>query len=606
MRNLFRSENISLFRIALFLSLSYYFRNIWVLILSVLYFFLLNRKECMVFILLSAMIILSDNHRYDIIPIGIVEKKDSSYVTVDKFFYKVRLFTDNEPDYGDILLFYEKCERTDTQSLIRKNILFSKEAAFRKIADLKIRKIIRNRIGSLDSETGSFITRIIYNEYTDSENMVQLGYGLFAYYCFSRLRKRSVPVCLITLFLYSLCFCFENKFFLIFIDCICDLIKARKDTKTALRILLFLFLNPLLLTNKGILIPILLDLYSLFDSDLCFHTFLVLVFSFCFHEISLLNILFYEICIRYRIFLFLFSVLILLFPFPGSLFRRSADLFSFLFVGNIHLRVSVSVFSLLLFLLIRKRIQIKKTYIEMFLMIILLALPLKDLFFQVTFIDVGQGDAIMIHYPFSFTCVLIDTGSSYQYQKLKNELYSHHIYRISDLIITHDDEDHNGNLEKLKEDFIIERIIDEGCDFDYRNITLKYLKLGVYDNDNDNSLVYSLNVNGIDFLFTGDISKDAERDLIRMYGPLDIDVLKVSHHGSRSGSSRFFISSIMPEIAVISTSGNYNHPHQEVLDILNSYNVRILSTKQSGSVSVFITRFFSFVKTAHNEFVIMG
>ncbi|MBR4470577.1 MAG: hypothetical protein IKS54_04605 [Erysipelotrichaceae bacterium] len=132
------------------------------------------------------------------------------------------------------------------------------------------------------------------------------------------------------------------------------------------------------------------------------------------------------------------------------------------------------------------------------------------------------------------------------------------------------------------------------------------MKLNEYDNDNDNSLVYYLDVKGIDFLFTGDISSEAERDLVRRYGPLNIDILKVSHHGSKTATSPFFVSSVLPKIAVISTSGMYDHPSKEVLETLNRYMVRIFSTKESSTVTVYFTGLFSFVKTGKNEFVIIS
>ena len=127
-----------------------------------------------------------------------------------------------------------------------------------------------------------------------------------------------------------------------------------------------------------------------------------------------------------------------------------------------------------------------------------------------------------------------------------------------------------------------------------------------YESDNDNSLIYYLDVKGVDFLFTGDISSMVERDLIRKYGPMDVDILKVSHHGSKTATSPFFVSSLLPKIVVISTSGMYDHPSKEVLDTLNRYMVRIFSTKQSSTVTVYFTGLFPFVKTGKNEFVIMS
>ncbi|MBR4609243.1 MAG: hypothetical protein IKO38_02220 [Erysipelotrichaceae bacterium] len=173
------------------------------------------------------------------------------------------------------------------------------------------------------------------------------------------------------------------------------------------------------------------------------------------------------------------------------------------------------------------------------------------------------------------------------------------------MIITHNDSDHNGNVEALKEDFKVKDIVTEGRDIEYYGLFLDHLDLSEFDNDNDNSLVYLMKVKSLSFLFTGDISKKAERDLILRHGPLDVDILKVSHHGSKTGSSDLFISQILPAVSVISTSGLYGHPNKEVLDVLNSYKSRFFLTSESGTVSVYITRFLSFIKTAKYEFVII-
>ncbi|MBQ6126604.1 MAG: MBL fold metallo-hydrolase [Erysipelotrichaceae bacterium] len=101
------------------------------------------------------------------------------------------------------------------------------------------------------------------------------------------------------------------------------------------------------------------------------------------------------------------------------------------------------------------------------------------------------------------TSVLIDTGSSYQYYSLKKKLFCEGIYRIDYLIITHDDEDHNGNIENLKKDFKIMNIVETGVDIDCRRIFLKYYDLCGSDNDNDSSLVYAAWIGSVSFLFTG-------------------------------------------------------------------------------------------------------
>ena len=240
------------------------------------------------------------------------------------------------------------------------------------------------------------------------------------------------------------------------------------------------------------------------------------------------------------------------------------------------------------------------------ILVLFILLPTNNPIFHVSFIDVGQGDSTLIHYGIKRSCVLIDTGSPFNYYKLKSKLISEGIYTIDYLIISHNDSDHNGNVEALQNDFYVKNIILERQDIELKDIYYKYLYLGEYDNDNDNSLVYLVNIDGYDFLFTGDISKKIERKLVNDYGPLNIDFLKVSHHGSYTGSSEYFISSILPRFSTISTNGQYNHPSKDTLNTLNKYESNIFITKHSGSINVYFTKLLDWIKTDKNEYIIFG
>ena len=270
---------------------------------------------------------------------------------------------------------------------------------------------------------------------------------------------------------------------------------------------------------------------------------------------------------------------------------------------NLSIRGQISLISLIIFLFINNT-KLHNIF-KYCILICLILSPLNNPYRHITFIDVGQGDSAMIKNPLNHSCVLIDTGSKYNYYKLKKFLFKEGIYKIDKLIITHDDSDHNGNIDNLLKDFKIVEIINKGRDIEYKDLILKYYDLGIYDNDNDNSLVYSLYIDGLNFLFTGDISIEAERELLNRYSPLDIDVLKVSHHGSNTSSSEYFINMLLPEYGIISSSGQYNHPHFEVVDRLNRYMVNIYNTKDSKDISFYFTTFFKYLKTGSGEFVII-
>ena len=116
------------------------------------------------------------------------------------------------------------------------------------------------------------------------------------------------------------------------------------------------------------------------------------------------------------------------------------------------------------------------------------------------------------------------------------------------------------------------------------NIKLHFLQTKEYDNENDNSNVIYTELNGYKFMFMGDAEAKKEKDILDKYNISDIDVLKVGHHGSKTSSSKNFISKINPKYSIISVGRNnrYGHPNKEVLNILD--NSTVYRTDQDGSV----------------------
>ena len=105
-----------------------------------------------------------------------------------------------------------------------------------------------------------------------------------------------------------------------------------------------------------------------------------------------------------------------------------------------------------------------------------------------------------------------------------------------------------------------------------------------YDNENDNSNVIYTELNGYKFMFMGDASKSKDEDIIKKYKLAKIDFLKVGHHGSKTSSSKEFISKINPKYSIISVGrkNKYGHPNKEVLNNLD--NSKIYRTDQDGSI----------------------
>ena len=228
----------------------------------------------------------------------------------------------------------------------------------------------------------------------------------------------------------------------------------------------------------------------------------------------------------------------------------------------------------------------------------------------VYFLDVGQGDAIFVQNGNS--CMVIDAGNNpdgkYISKYLRKELG---IKRIDYLIGTHPHEDHIGGIDILIQDFEIgtlympDRKVEAKCYTDvvkYANEAgLKSIsptvgttfKLGdavceiMTKNDNaeeinDTSIVVQLTFGNNKFLFTGDILEDAEKS--RTWN--DIDVLKVSHHGSTYSTNESFFKQTKPEIAVImcGKDNDYHYPHKAVLERLEANNCQnVYITSNDGT-----------------------
>ncbi|WP_042345783.1 DNA internalization-related competence protein ComEC/Rec2 [Bacillus massiliigorillae] len=250
---------------------------------------------------------------------------------------------------------------------------------------------------------------------------------------------------------------------------------------------------------------------------------------------------------------------------------------------------------------------------------------------EVVVIDVGQGDSILIKRPFGKGIYLIDTGgvllfSQDEWRKKRKSfepgedivvpfLKSKGIRKIDKLILTHDDQDHIGGAnavmkamrvkeivipEALRKDFIAtamwegaikERskmtLLEDGEGWRRGKDTFRVVHPVKYTgNSNESSLVLLATINGVRWLFTGDLGEEGEQELIRRYPQLEVDVLKVGHHGSKHSSSPLFLNQLNARVAVVSAGRNnrYNHPSPEVLELLQERNIHLLRTDQNGAI----------------------
>lgn len=212
---------------------------------------------------------------------------------------------------------------------------------------------------------------------------------------------------------------------------------------------------------------------------------------------------------------------------------------------------------------------------------------------QVVMIDVGQGDCFFIQQPYARGNVLIDTGglqkSDLATSRLIPYLQSQGVFYLDAVFISHEDYDHCGALASLKEHFKVKKVIYDFKKKKIGDLVFKNLALDkYYTNSNDRSSIIYVTINYLNYLFTGDISKEVESDLYQTYHHLDVDVLKVAHHGSSSSSSDDLFKMIDPKVALISAGKNnrYRHPSYLTLNRLEAYGVKIYRSDLQGMVKI--------------------
>jgi competence protein ComEC len=257
---------------------------------------------------------------------------------------------------------------------------------------------------------------------------------------------------------------------------------------------------------------------------------------------------------------------------------------------------------------------------------------------EITFLDVGQGDSILVSLPYGKGNYLIDTGGRLHFEteewEKRKEIFdpgkdivvpflkSKGISRLDRLILTHGDADHIGGAAGVLDEIKIDEIVfPSGAESgelekllirraEELSIPVVYAGSGSgwqigsssfqiispiqgreYGSKNDGSLVILAKAGGLRWLFTGDLEEEGESWIIQNYPHLRADILKAGHHGSNSSSSSRFLRHIEPKAAVISAGRNnrYGHPHPEVLSRLSSEKIKILRTDLHGAITYTFT-----------------
>ncbi len=253
---------------------------------------------------------------------------------------------------------------------------------------------------------------------------------------------------------------------------------------------------------------------------------------------------------------------------------------------------------------------------------------------EVLMIDIGQGDSFLIKKKEGQENILIDTGGGLSFEteewQIQKETYSagrnilipvlksEGISVLDKVILTHADADHSGEIHTLSEEVRIKELLASKQTLKNASVKEQWLALKRNQDtritiippalthnptinqlgwvlwpieerngdENEHSLVIYAKISNDYWLFTGDISQQAERQLLEVYPNLKVDNLKIGHHGSRTSTAPEFLRGMQVEKALISAGRNnrFNHPHEEVLDALREEDIEVYRTDQEGAI----------------------
>ncbi len=300
-----------------------------------------------------------------------------------------------------------------------------------------------------------------------------------------------------------------------------------------------------------------------------------------------------------------FCFVLLIFPFLESVFyyyfyalEKLSILLGktsfFFFLSFDKFLVVLYYFLLFLFILslegkIRKKIY-QKGFSCLVIIGILMIKPYLQNPYQVTFLNVYQGDCIIFSSMYSKYAYMVDCGGNKNFDIASKIIFpfleKKGIKKIKVFVKSHNDYDHIGALDNLEKLLEIEEVKEDVSTVCFFSFCFDNLNTNIYDNDNDNSVVLYGKFSGIYFLLTGDISSIVEEDILQNYPFLKIDVLKVAHHGSKYSSSFSFLNHYKPKVSIISYGyNNYGHPHNEVINRLKVVNSQIYTTFENGNIT---------------------
>lgn len=462
----------------------------------------------------------------------------------------------------------------------------------------------------ISSQKNSKVLLSLYygiHEDTIDEIYTMLGYGyISAYFIVFNLLKRKyedkkIRISLLILsILFGSFFVFTLSLTRFILYQISYLFFKSKSDQIGFTILCFSILYPTQVLSISFVLPILLQLVSYFCTE---HKWIVQKMV----VISVLFIYFKKVDI---VSFLLFN---LLRKFYGCVFLLGMFIPNFVTLKIPSLTIHYAPQFVFIFIFIVVYIQCLKHFKWKYM--ILFLIPFLEVFcnpfFQVYTLNIGQGDCSVIVEPFYKSVVMIDCGQSLYRDNVERIIFpfleNKNIHTIDTLILTHDDFDHSGGYDRLKEKVKIKQVIKNSKD----KVNVEYpfyllLQERMAKDENDSSIISYFTYDHLNYLFMGDASKEIEKQLMNTYD-LKADVIKVGHHGSNTSSDAAFLDSLDCRIALISAGykNKYDHPSTETLKTLDHLHIHTFCTSTNGSIAIYSLHDFAFVVTNDGLFGII-
>lgn len=559
----------------------------------------------------------------------------------------------------------------------------------------KLRKIVRQRISKVfpDEEAGVLIAMLtgsksgltdeVYTKYricgtahmlvVSSLHMTMLSAGLFALLLKIRLPvKRASLICLTVMLLYVIftgCGASAIRAFVMFAFVAGARITGRTYdiwTAIAFAAIIILLGNPYYLFHSGFQLSFICVIFCALSRGLGKLGGGVLLFLgtlpvvlYYFYELPLYSALINLVVIPLLPFAMVTGIIGTIFggfmTYPARLLLSAYDLlFSIsgrlpanLWIGGRPGAAALIIYYIILAILIviyRNMLYEKKRFAALLLipvMIFSISFRMDDEL-QITVLDVGQGDSIVLDGKGDFEC-LIDGGSSSAYETGKYRilpfLESRGIDDLEYLFVTHMDNDHISGIKEILQmigegstGFEVEKVVlprvsiksdtylemetlaknagakvvtvKQGDMIKHGDLSIEVMSpsektIKSNADENEGCMVLSVSCGNFVGLFTGDIEGEGEAELTGLLekklnenSGKEYDFLKVAHHGSKGSTSKEFLEAVKPKFAVISAGKNniYGHPHKELISRLNDANVTYINTAEAGAVSIFVNK----------------